>query len=128
MTRKTLIASWGAIAAAAAVAVPVTATATSAHVAKATAKKVTVADDFFSKSKLKIKKGGAVSFVWSRANFESHNVTLVKGPKGVKRSKYTSVTGSTGIHFKRTFTKPGVYHFVCTIHPGTMILTLTVAK
>jgi plastocyanin len=128
MKRNTLIASGAVVAVAAAVAVPVTAGATSAHVAKAKAKKVTVADDYFSKSKLKIKKGGAVNFVWSGANFESHNVTLVKGPKGVKRSKYTSITGSTGIHFKRTFTRRGVYHFICTIHPGTMILTLTVAK
>jgi plastocyanin len=128
MKRNTLTVAGAALVAAAAVAVPVTAGATSAHVAKATAKKVTVADDYFSKSKLKIKKGGSVNFVWSAQNFESHNVTLVKGPKGVKRSKYTSITGSTGIHFKRAFTKPGVYQFVCTIHPGTMILTLTVAK
>jgi plastocyanin len=124
MNRRTLITSTAALAVAV-IAVPVTA---GAHKTTSKAKKITVADDYFSKSKLKIKKGGAVSLVWSPANFESHNVTLVKGPKGVKRSKYTSITGSTGIHFKRTFTKPGVYHFICTIHPGTMILTLTVAK
>jgi plastocyanin len=127
MKRNTLIASGATIAAAAAVALPVAAGATSAHVAKTAAKKVTVADDYFSKSKLKIRRGGSVNFVWSAQNYESHNVTLVKGPKGIKRSKYTSTTGSTG-HFKRAFTRPGVYHFICTIHPGTMILTLTVAK
>ncbi|HEY2771471.1 MAG TPA: plastocyanin/azurin family copper-binding protein [Solirubrobacteraceae bacterium] len=131
MKRNTLIgsgAALAAVAAAAVVAVPVTAGATSAHGAKATAKHITVADDYFSKSNLKIKKGGAVNFVWSPQNFESHNVTLVKGPKGVKHGQFTSVTGSTGIRFKRTFKKPGVYHFICTIHPGTMILTLTVSK
>lgn len=127
MKRNTLIASTVAIAAAA-VAVPVAAGAASTHKAVSKAKKVTVADDYFSKSKLKIKKGGTINFVWSSANFESHNVTLVKGPKGVGRSKFTSITGTSGIHFKRSFTKPGVYHFVCTIHPGSMFLTLTVAK
>jgi plastocyanin len=27
---------------------------------------------------------------------------------------------------KRTFVKPGTYHFVCTIHPGTMNMTVIV--
>jgi plastocyanin len=128
MRRNTLIAASGALAAAAAVAVPVAAGATSAHVAKAKTNKVTVSDDFYSKSKLTIKKGGAVNFVWNPRNFERHNVTLVQGPKGVKRKQFTSATGNTDIHFKPRFKKPGVYHFICTIHPGTMILTLTVKK
>ena len=55
-------------------------------------------------------------------------MTLVKGPKGVKHSKFTSITGTSGIHFKRQFLTPGTYHFICTIHPATMNLTVIVKK
>jgi plastocyanin len=110
----------------AAVAVPVASGAGSKH--KQTVKKVAVADNFFAPTKLTIKKGNAISFVWKKTNLNSHNVTLIKGPKGVRHSKFTSVTGATGMHFKRTFTTAGTYHFECTIHPETMNLTVTVKK
>jgi plastocyanin len=111
---------------AAAVAVPVASGAGSKH--KQTVKKVAVADNFFAPTKLTIKKGNAINFVWKKTNFNSHNVTLVKGPKSVRHSKFTSVTGATGMHFKRTFTTTGTYHFECTIHPETMNLTVIVKK
>jgi len=91
-------------------------------------KKVSVADDFFGPAKLTIKKGNAINFVWKQTNYDSHNVTLIKAPKGVKRAGFTSVTGAIGLHLKRTFTAPGTYHFECTIHPGTMNLTVTVNR
>ena len=37
-------------------------------------------------------------------------------------------SGTIGIRFRRTFVAPGKYHFVCTIHPGTMNLTVIVKK
>jgi plastocyanin len=96
--------------------------------AKAVVKKVTVADDFFSPTKLTIKVGDKVNFVWSPTNLETHNVTLVSGPKGVSRKQFSSLDGSTRFHFERTFTVPGKYHFQCTIHPTMMNLFLTVKK
>ncbi len=107
---------------------PVASGAVTAHASKATVKSVSVADDAFTPTKLTIKKGTAVNFVWSKFNYDSHNVTLTKAPKGVSHASFTSVTGAIGLHFKRTFAKPGTYHFVCTIHPGTMYLTVTVKK
>jgi plastocyanin len=110
-----------------AVIVPISSGAT-AHKAKVVVKKVKVADDFFAPTKLTIKKGNQINFVWQSTNYDTHNVTLRKGPKGVKRSKFTSINAVSGIHFKRTFLTAGTYHFVCTIHPGTMNLTVVVKR
>jgi plastocyanin len=89
-------------------------------------KKVTVEDDFYGPSRLKLTKGAEVKWQWKKTNLDSHNVTLVKGPKGIKAKAWTSATGSSGIVFNRTFTKPGTYHFQCTIHPASMNLTIVV--
>jgi plastocyanin len=111
-----------------AVVVPISSGASTARPAKKVVKKVKVADDFFTPTRLTIKKGNQVNFVWQNSNFDTHNVTLRKGPKGVKHSQFTSINAVRGIHFKRTFLRAGTYHFVCTIHPGTMNLTVVVKK
>jgi plastocyanin len=111
-----------------AVVVPISSGASTARQAKVVVKKVKVADDFFAPTKLTIKKGNQVNFVWPNTNYDTHNVTLRKGPKGVKHGKFTSINAVRGIHFKRTFLTPGTYHFVCTIHPGTMNLTVVVKR
>ena len=82
----------------------------------------------FAPGKMTIKVGDEVEFLWSKHNYDSHNVTLLKGPKGVKNSKFTSVTGTEGLRFERKFTVAGTYHFYCTIHPETMNFFLTVKK
>jgi plastocyanin len=94
---------------------------------KPVVKIVSVHDDYYSVAKLRIKRGAKVKFTWSRQNFDSHNVTLISGPKGVKLGKFRSATGATGVRFERQFTVPGHYHFECTIHP-MMNLSLTVTK
>lgn len=91
-------------------------------------KTVKVVDDYYAPTNVTLKKGNAINWVWSKYNYDSHNVTLMKGPKGVKKSQFKSVTGTSGIHFKRTFVKPGTYHFECTIHPATMYLTVIVKR
>lgn len=111
-----------------AIAVPVASGAGSAHQAKVVVKKVSVADDVFAPTKVTIKKGNQVKFVWMSSNYDTHNVTLRKGPKGVNHSKFTSIDAVRGIVFKRTFLTPGTYHFICTIHPGTMNLTVIVKR
>lgn len=101
--------------------------AAAGHKPRPVTKKVKIADDYFSPTKLTIKTGNSVNWLWSAQNYESHNVTLIKGPKGVKKSKFTSIDGTAGIHFKRTFTIPGTYHFECTIHPS-MNIAVTVKR
>ena len=95
---------------------------------KARTPKVKVVDDFFSPEALKVKSGSKVKFKWDGTNTNSHNVTLTKGPKGVKKSDFESATGSIGIKFAPKFKKKGTYNFICTIHPETMKLKLTVKR
>lgn len=101
--------------------------AAAGHSPKPVIKKVKVADNSYSPVKLTISKGSSVNWVWSNTNFNTHNVTLLKGPKGIKKSKFTSIDGARGLHFKRTFTTPGTYHFECTIHPS-MNIAVTVRR
>jgi plastocyanin len=88
--------------------------------------KVKVLDDFFKPTNVKIKKNKKVKWKWGQ-DFNSHNVTLKKGPKGVKKSKFTSQTSSAeGFSFTKKFKKPGKYNFYCTIHPDVMKMTVKV--
>jgi plastocyanin len=88
--------------------------------------KVKVIDDFFKPTNVKIKKNKKVKWKWGQ-DFNSHNVTLKKGPKGVKKSKFTSQTSSAeGFSFTKKFKKPGKYNFYCTIHPDVMKMTVKV--
>jgi plastocyanin len=116
-----------ACAVAGAVIVPVASSAGATHKPKPVVKRVQVGDNFYSPTKLTIKKGNSVNWVWSKTNYSTHNVTLIKGPKGVKKGEFTSVSGARGLHFKRTFTTPGRYDFECTIHPS-MDIAVTVKR
>jgi plastocyanin len=89
-------------------------------------KNVQVKDDFYSLSKVSIKHGQQVNWIWNTTNFDTHTVTLIKGPKGVSKRKFSSIQASAGIHFKLTFTKAGTYHFQCQLHPLQMNMTVTV--
>jgi plastocyanin len=88
--------------------------------------KVTVADDYYGPTKVTIKKGKSVKWVWNAYNTDSHNVTLNSGPKGVNRGKFKSPTGTIGLHFQKQFTKPGTYKFLCTLHRTVMKMTVVV--
>ena len=127
LTRRAPLAAVTALALTGAAAVPAAGAAPSAK-PKPVVKKVKVADDFYSPTKLTIKVGDRVNFVWSPTNVETHNVTLVQGPKRVSKKQFTSLDASTSFHFERTFTVPGKYHFQCTIHPTMMNLFLTVKQ
>jgi plastocyanin len=91
--------------------------------------KVKVLDNFYKPDNVKVKKSGKVTWKWGQ-DFNQHNVTLKKGPKGVKKSKFTPQTtgGPQGVGFKFTkkFKKPGKYNFYCTVHPDIMKMTVKV--
>jgi plastocyanin len=90
--------------------------------------KVKVKDDFYKPDNVKIKKNGKVTWKWGQV-FNNHNVTLKKGPKGVKKSKFRSqTTGAEGFKFTKKFKKPGKYNFYCTIHPDVMTMKVTVKR
>jgi plastocyanin len=132
----------GAVAAVAAMA-GAPAVGSSPAVERAGAKTVAVEDDFFAPDELNIAKGTKVAFKWNKVNGNSHNVTLRKGPKGVKKgcakkgkdafspliSKCNkSSTGAVGIKFTKKFDVSGTYDFLCTIHPDVMTITVKVKK
>ena|ERR1700749_2733222 len=108
-----------------AVGVP-TALGTTSATRKPVVKNVQVKDDFYSPTKVTVKKGQQVNWIWNKANFDTHTVTLIKAPKGVSKKQFSSFQASAGVHWKRTFTKAGTYHFQCQIHPLTMNMTVTV--
>lgn len=90
--------------------------------------KVKVLDDFYTPGKVKVKKRGKVTWKWGD-DFNLHNVTLKHGPKGVKKSKYTSQSSSDkGFKFTKKFKKPGKYNFYCTIHPDVMKMKVVVKR
>lgn len=92
--------------------------------------KVTVNDFYFGPSSVTIKKNATVNWVWSELNTYPHDVHLKKGPRGLKQkaSYSTKTTAVTDASFHKKFVTPGVYKFICTIHPTEMHLTVTVKK
>ena len=105
------------------------ATAAKAPAKKGKPKEVTVADFYFSPEKLTLKEGQSVNWVWAEGNTYPHDVHLKSGPKGLKdKASYsTKTTAVTDAEFEKTFTTPGTYKFICTIHPTQMKITVKVS-
>lgn len=124
--RRALIGSVLAAIAASAVAVPAS---SGSEEGKRATKVVTVADDYFAPTELKITKNSKVKWVWSDANTDTHNVVLTNThPDGVKKPDFRSSSGAVGLVFGRKFEVPGKYEFVCTYHKNVMRQTLTVKR
>jgi plastocyanin len=122
--RRTCIA-----AAAAALAVGVVAVGAPGTPAKATKPKVVkVKDNFYTPDSVGVRKGGKVKWDWTPV-FNNHNVTLKKGPRGVRKRRFRSQTTSDpSFFFVKRFKKVGKYPFYCTIHPDTMRMTVRVHR
>ena len=89
---------------------------------------VQVRDDYFAPDQLTVKEGTRIKWVWMMSNYDTHNVTLQNGPKGVSKRDFTSIDGTSGVVFTRSMTVPGRYDFYCTIHPETMTMTVIVKR
>jgi plastocyanin len=70
---------------------------------------------------LKVKVGTTV--IWTNYDTIEHNVTSQGGPQA-----FASKNLSEGRTYHVTLTKPGVIHYICTIHPATMNGTIEVVK
>ncbi len=127
MTKQ--IKAGGAVLAAAAIAlVPAAAGAGAAnkkhkHKHKTVTKTVGIHDNYYDPAKLTIRKGTVVKWKWPSTTGDTHDVTLKKGPKGVK--KFQSEIAASDYTFKEKFTKPGKYHIICSLHEG-MTMDITV--
>ena len=89
---------------------------------------VKVVDDLFLPADVKVKQNTKVKFKWSPDNGNQHNVTLAKGPAGVRKKDFTSGTGAVGIRFNPVFEKRGSYDFLCTLHATVMKMKVTVKR
>ena len=90
--------------------------------------KVKVLDDFYKPDNVKIKKGNKVKWKWGD-DFNNHDVTLLKGPKGVNKSKFRSQASSdAGFTFTKKFKKAGKYNFYCTFHSDIMRMKVVVKR
>jgi plastocyanin len=70
---------------------------------------------------LKVKVGTTIR--WTNYDSIEHNVTSQGGPQA-----FASKNLSEGQTYQVTLTKPGVIHYICTIHPATMNGTIEVVK
>ena len=77
-------------------------------------KSVKVSDDVFSPTKLTVPAGSTITWKWSSANSDTHDVYLSKRPKGVKR--FHSDPASSDFSYKRKLTRRGTYSVLCTFH------------
>jgi plastocyanin len=79
-------------------------------------KHVTIADDFFTPTTVKIKHGGTV--VWKWTGSDQHNVH--DGKHHISSAFKTSGT------FRHRFKKRGTYSFICEVHPQIMRMKVVV--
>ena len=79
-------------------------------------KTITLHDDYLSPSKLTVKAGTTIKWVWPIGLTDTHDVMLAKRPSGVK--PFMSEYAAGGYSFKRKLVKPGTYTFKCDIHQG----------
>jgi plastocyanin len=84
---------------------------------------VTVGDGYFSPSKLTVKSGTTIRWVWGSGLSYTHDVMLGRHPKGV--APFMSDYAAGDYTFKRKLTKAGTYTFLCDLHQG-MKMTVVV--
>jgi plastocyanin len=86
------------------------------HVAARTPekKKIEVADNFYNPKKLTVNLRSKITWVWTDASADVHDVKLISAPKGFK--KFQTEPASAGFTYSKTLTKPGTYKFICTFH------------
>ena len=63
---------------------------------KPVVKNVQVRDDFYTPTKVTVKKGQQVNWIWNKNNFDTHTVTLIKGPKGRQQAQVQLDPGQRG--------------------------------
>lgn len=127
MSRRFLTAIVAAIALLA-IAAPLTGVVSASAPRPPKPKIVTVGDDYYSPVSLSIHKNARVRWKWLPINFDTHNVVLSDGPRGVRKRDFRSSSGAIGINFIRKFTVPGKYKFVCTLHRALMQMNVTVKR
>jgi plastocyanin len=79
-------------------------------------KKISVKDNFFSTSKVTVRKGDKVTWRWSGTS-NPHNIT--------SKGHFHSSTKTSG-SYSKTFKTKGTFSVICTIHPSQMRMKVVV--
>ena len=89
-------------------------------------KTVGVHDNYYSPSKLTVKKGTTIRWLWADDANDVHDVKLTSAPKGVR--KFQTEPLAIGDTYSKKLTVPGTYKLVCTFHEEEMRMTITVKR
>ncbi|MBX5440226.1 MAG: hypothetical protein IRZ32_01725 [Solirubrobacteraceae bacterium] len=81
---------------------------------KPVTKRVQIHDNYYEPAKLTVPAGSTIVWEWPATTGDAHDVTLDKGPKGVRR--FQSEVAASEYTFRRRLTKKGRYRIVCTLH------------
>ena len=87
--------------------------------ARAKTRTVIVGSNFYSPSRLTIRRGDRVRWVW-RGGMDRHDVNVRRGPE-----RFNSPTQTSGTYTRR-FRRPGTFRLYCTQH--RMFMTLKVRR
>jgi plastocyanin len=84
---------------------------------------IAVRDYYYAPGTLRVKRGTTLVWRWPADGGDSHDVELVKAPKGVR--DFASDIATAAYAYRRTLTRPGTYVFDCSLHPE-MAMRVTV--
>lgn len=87
---------------------------------------VNIHDNYFDQAKVTVVPDQKVTWKWPADLGDTHDITSVKTPKGVK--KFQSPPYAVGAKWSEKFTKPGTYTLECSFHPTEMTMTVVVKK
>ena len=93
----------------------------STQVGAAATRTVTIQDNSYSSSSLKLRKNDTILFRWGKPKHR-HNVTSASGPA----TFHSRTTSSHSYSYAHKFTRTGTYSLFCTQHPTQMKLTVKV--
>jgi plastocyanin len=85
------------------------------------AAQVSYKDISITPADITVKAGTTIK--WTNFDATLHNVTVTSGP-----AKFSSPALNQGGTYTATFAKPGLYHYLCTFHPGIMKGTIAVVR
>jgi plastocyanin len=75
---------------------------------------------------VKVKLGSTIS--WTNYDAVEHNVTSAGEESKIGQQKFASKNFGEGATFEIKAERPGVIHYLCTIHPASMNGTIVVVK
>jgi plastocyanin len=90
---------------------------------KSVTKTVDLHDNYYEPAKLTVREGTTIKWQWPATTGDTHDVTLKKAPKGVK--KFQSEIAASEYTYSKKLTVPGKYHIICSLHEE-MTMDITV--